>query len=381
MRQLQTSTLSNQSLVAYLLAATYVADDTRAIMVSVLVDQILGGGDYSCYITRQLAGAGTAFVVGPLTTSAVAAAQTNTAFTSILIPVDNTDVVKVYVKGLAGDTTTPDIITRVYELTYLRPTTAGNKLDVSATGEAGLDFDNVKAATAPTTLTNITIPTVTTAGALGAQAKLDVNAEADTALTDYDGPTNAELATALGTADDAVLAAVATQAANLITLVQSIARSDVAEDSDIGGTFDSATDSLQALRDFISSGDGSVVSTTTTRGDVTLIAGDDYNNTDGRAISWSVTNPGSISLSGATITFVADQAVNTAGVVTDFSDASITVTTATGSTLAFYLELTAVETATLMPGHYRYRGQAALATNARVITLATGVLTVTADYD
>src|SRR3990167_3724869 len=104
MRQLQTSTLSNQSLVAYLLAATYVADDTRAIMVSVLVDQILGGGDYSCYITRQLAGAGTAFVVGPLTTSAVAAAQTNTAFTSILIPVDNTDVVKVYVKGLAGDT-------------------------------------------------------------------------------------------------------------------------------------------------------------------------------------------------------------------------------------------------------------------------------------
>jgi hypothetical protein len=45
-------------------------------------------------------------------------------------------------------------------------------------------------------------------GSLGAQAKLDVNAEADTALTDYDGPTNAELATALATADDAVLAEV-----------------------------------------------------------------------------------------------------------------------------------------------------------------------------
>lgn len=36
-----------------------------------------------------------------------------------------------------------------------------------------------------------------------------VNTEADTALADYDGPTNAELATALGTADDAVLAQVA----------------------------------------------------------------------------------------------------------------------------------------------------------------------------
>lgn len=38
-----------------------------------------------------------------------------------------------------------------------------------------------------------------------------VNTEADTALTDYDGPTNAELATALGTADDAVLVAIAAQ--------------------------------------------------------------------------------------------------------------------------------------------------------------------------
>lgn len=44
----------------------------------------------------------------------------------------------------------------------LAPTTAGRTLDVAATGEAGLDFDNIKAATAPTTLTNITVPVVTT---------------------------------------------------------------------------------------------------------------------------------------------------------------------------------------------------------------------------
>lgn len=43
----------------------------------------------------------------------------------------------------------------------LRPTTAGNTLDVAATGEAGLDFSNLKAASAPTTLTNITVPAVT----------------------------------------------------------------------------------------------------------------------------------------------------------------------------------------------------------------------------
>jgi hypothetical protein len=35
---------------------------------------------------------------------------------------------------------------------------------VSATGEAGLDFANIKAATGATTLTNITVPTVTTVG-------------------------------------------------------------------------------------------------------------------------------------------------------------------------------------------------------------------------
>jgi len=36
----------------------------------------------------------------------------------------------------------------------------GRTLDVAATGEAGLDFDNVKTATAPTTLTNVTVPAV-----------------------------------------------------------------------------------------------------------------------------------------------------------------------------------------------------------------------------
>jgi hypothetical protein len=43
----------------------------------------------------------------------------------------------------------------------LAPTTAGRTLDVAATGEAGLDFDNIKQATASTTLTNITVPTTT----------------------------------------------------------------------------------------------------------------------------------------------------------------------------------------------------------------------------
>lgn len=45
--------------------------------------------------------------------------------------------------------------------TRLAPTTAGRTLDVAATGEAGVDLSNIKQAAAPTTLDNITVPTVT----------------------------------------------------------------------------------------------------------------------------------------------------------------------------------------------------------------------------
>ena len=42
----------------------------------------------------------------------------------------------------------------------IRSTTPANKLDISSTGEAGLDFANIKNATGAHTLTNITVPTV-----------------------------------------------------------------------------------------------------------------------------------------------------------------------------------------------------------------------------
>jgi len=43
----------------------------------------------------------------------------------------------------------------------VRSTTPANKLDVSNTGEVGLDFDNIKDASGAKTLTNITVPVVT----------------------------------------------------------------------------------------------------------------------------------------------------------------------------------------------------------------------------
>lgn len=109
----------------------------------------------------------------------------------------------------------------------LRPTTLNRTLDVSDTGEAGLDFANIKHATGATTLSNITVPTVTTlmghtpqtadhtaaianiptvaefnartilAANYSTVTTAQVNAEVDTALADYDAPTKAELDTAV----------------------------------------------------------------------------------------------------------------------------------------------------------------------------------------
>jgi hypothetical protein len=67
--------------------------------------------------------------------------------------------------------------------------------------------DTQAAVTLVTTVTNLTnAPTV---GDLTAAMKASVNAEADTALADYDAPTHTELTAELATADDAVLAAIA----------------------------------------------------------------------------------------------------------------------------------------------------------------------------
>lgn len=51
----------------------------------------------------------------------------------------------------------------------VRSTTPANTLDVAATGEAGLDFNNIKDATGAHTLTNITVPTTTAVTALPAK--------------------------------------------------------------------------------------------------------------------------------------------------------------------------------------------------------------------
>lgn len=77
-----------------------------------------------------------------------------------------TNMVPVTILIQLVDNVSADVYSEVTNASYglaklVRSTTPANTLDVSATGESGLDFSNVKQATGSTTLSNITIPTVT----------------------------------------------------------------------------------------------------------------------------------------------------------------------------------------------------------------------------
>jgi len=160
-RWLELDSNDNISIVAATVVGSYTCNADRAVYATLYAQGLAGNGDYVYHVTVTPSGLSEA--------EALKTTQTLGATTYVLwgqtIPVTlrNGDVMKVYLKGLAGDGATPDTRVNFFEDASLQPTTADRTLDVSTTGEAGLDFDNIKAATAPTTLTNITVPTVTSA--------------------------------------------------------------------------------------------------------------------------------------------------------------------------------------------------------------------------
>ena len=108
--QVDTETLSNQNISAALLVGTFTnTTRIRKLYINVFLDQIAGNGAYVCYVTIQRAGAGSAYET-IRTTKDAASGITSIVFNSIPVTLNSTDVMKVYVIGLAGDTTTPDII-------------------------------------------------------------------------------------------------------------------------------------------------------------------------------------------------------------------------------------------------------------------------------
>ncbi len=113
---ISTSTLSNQNISSALNVHTYTnTSRVRKVYTRVQCDQIAGNGSYVVYATVQRSGAGSAYEQGARTTVAVPSGVTAQSFITIAILLEATDVLKAYVVGLAGDTTTPDIITDVFE--------------------------------------------------------------------------------------------------------------------------------------------------------------------------------------------------------------------------------------------------------------------------
>lgn len=115
MPAIQTFTLNNQDISADKLVATYTADVDRRLQIRVFIDQVAGNGVYSHYMTMQRLGAGSFYKMIPGESETVPAGVTSVGFVGREFMAAATCVVRVYVKGLPADTTTPDIITEVWD--------------------------------------------------------------------------------------------------------------------------------------------------------------------------------------------------------------------------------------------------------------------------
>lgn len=116
---ISTSTLINQNISAGLLAHTYTADALRKIQVRVLLDQVAGGGAYGAWLRLQRGGAGSIYELIPLTSATPNAGITSIGFYSAWETINTGDVLTVYVDGLVGDIATPDIITEVFDESWI----------------------------------------------------------------------------------------------------------------------------------------------------------------------------------------------------------------------------------------------------------------------
>lgn len=114
MRLIEIDSLSNQSLVNPLLVGSYTADAERGIFSRVFLNQIAGNGDYLFWLEIQRLGAG-AFHRSAITTVPVASGTTACFGSTVIVPVNDTDVIRAYVQGLAADTTTPDSFAEWWE--------------------------------------------------------------------------------------------------------------------------------------------------------------------------------------------------------------------------------------------------------------------------
>jgi hypothetical protein len=145
MRWIETDTGTNVDISSATAVGAYTANADRLIICDVSIDAVAGAGDYVMYITRQIGGSGSAYVILPKSTLTAATGETAISGQSGFITVRNGDVLTCYIDGLAGDTATPDWTTRWYELAALKPATADRTINVDADGLVTLAPDSITA--------------------------------------------------------------------------------------------------------------------------------------------------------------------------------------------------------------------------------------------
>ena len=115
---------------SFLLVGTYlVTDDNSSMNVQILMKNVSGNGNYIAYITRQINGVGSEYQSSP-NTIIETAGVTSMWMPTILFPALKGDILKVYLKGTAFDTTTPNVITEFWSST--------SNLDISTAVWSGL---------------------------------------------------------------------------------------------------------------------------------------------------------------------------------------------------------------------------------------------------
>lgn len=109
---LETDSASNVDISSATKIGEYTATGDRFVMAQVFVDQVAGNGDYELYATLKIGGSGSAYRFIPITSAKAASGVTAIGAVSGWIPVRSGDVVAIYIDGLAGDNTTPDVVVR-----------------------------------------------------------------------------------------------------------------------------------------------------------------------------------------------------------------------------------------------------------------------------
>jgi hypothetical protein len=208
-RFLELDSLDNTSIVAATAVGSYTATADIDVYCTLYAQGLAGGGDYIYYVTVTPSGLSEG--EGLKTTQTLGATTYVLFAQTIPVSLRNGDVLKVYLDGLAGDTTTPDMRVNFYESPSVQPTTAGRTLDITSTGAAGIDWANVEN---PTSTVGLSGTTVGTATALGTGA---VSAAAvATGAIDADALA-ADAGTELGTAIWASATRTLTQSAAAVT--------------------------------------------------------------------------------------------------------------------------------------------------------------------